>query len=336
MTHPTAISIVVPVLNEEGNVRLLYEKLTEALRPLTPRYEIIFVDDGSTDRTFSIIRSLHAEDPAVRGFSFSKNFGHQVALLAGMRQSRYEVVITMDGDLQHPPELIPALLAKYREGYDIVNTRRVDDASIGLFKKTSSRLFYRLINYLSDVRIEPAAADFRLMNRQSVEAFLDIPERDRFTRGLVSWLGFRQAIVDYQVQARASGRSKYSLRKMIRFGLNGITSFSARPLRISFYTGALISLAGLVYAIYAVVEFFSGQTIPGWTSILLSLLIIGGVILINLGIVGEYMARIFNEVKNRPLYFIKDQTDVTEQRKTLSDHEQTHEKERYKEEGPQK
>jgi polyisoprenyl-phosphate glycosyltransferase len=312
MIHQPDISIVVPALNEEGNVRALCRRLAQAMEGLTQNYEVIFVDDGSEDRTFSIVKTLHAEDPRIRGVSFSRNFGHQIALLAGMRRAGGRVVVTMDGDLQHPPELIPELYRKYREGCDIVNTRRIDEASAGFFKKQSSRLFYRLINYLSDVRIEPASADFRLMSRPTVEAFLDIPERDRFTRGLVSWMGFRQAVVEYRAEARASGRSKYSLKKMIRFGLNGITSFSSRPLRISFYTGCIISFAGLVYAIYAIAQFFSGHTIPGWTSILLSLLIIGGVILINLGIIGEYIARIFNEVKARPLYFIKDQTEIAE------------------------
>jgi len=303
------ISVVIPVLNEEGNIGLLADKLGKVLPSITQLYEVIYVDDGSTDRTFSLVKALHAKDPRIGGISFSKNFGHQLALLAGLQHSRGAVVITMDGDLQHPPELIPVLYEKFRQGYDIVNTRRIDPAGISFLKKTSSRLFYRILNSLSDIPIEPAAADFRLMNRKTVDAFLRIPERDRFTRGLVSWMGFRQISVEYQALPRATGRSKYSLNRMIRFGLNGITSFSSRPLRISFYCGAFISLAGLAYALFAVVQFFRGHTIPGWTSILLSILIIGGAILVSLGIIGEYLARIFNEVKARPLYFIKDQTD---------------------------
>jgi polyisoprenyl-phosphate glycosyltransferase len=303
------ISVVIPVLNERDNARLLAGKLIPILETETNGdYQVVFVDDGSTDGTFAQILQLHAENPRIEGISFSKNFGHQLALLAGLKHSRGEAVVTMDGDLQHPPEFIPALLAKYREGYDIVNTRRIDEKEAGFFKKTSSQFFYKLINLLSDTYIEPAAADFRLMNRKTVEAFLSMPERDRFTRGLVSWMGFRQAIVPYQAQPRASGRSKYSLKKMIRFALNGITSFSSKPLTISFYTGVAISLFGFFYAIFAVVQFFQGHTIQGWTSILLTLLIIGGVILINLGIIGEYLARIYNEVKARPPYFIKDQT----------------------------
>ncbi len=308
MKQTVEISVIVPVLNEEGNVRLLWDRLARVLSAMTGDFEVIFVDDGSQDRTFSIVKGLHEKEPRVRGVAFSRNFGHQIALLAGLREARGEVVVTMDGDLQHPPELIPELYRTHQEGYDIVNTRRIDEASASSFKKGSSQHFYRLINHLSDIRIEPASADFRLMSRATVNAFLDIPERDRFTRGLVSWMGFRQAVVEYQAEPRASGETKYSLQKMIQFALNGITSFSARPLRISFYTGCLISLAGLLYAVYAVVQFFVGNTIPGWTSILVTLLIIGGVILINLGIVGEYIARIFNEVKARPLYFIREQT----------------------------
>ena len=301
------ISVVIPVFNEQGNIRLLYDRLIPVLESITLQYQVLFVDDGSTDQTFARIRSLYLENERIGGISFSKNFGHQLALLAGLKESMGEVVITLDGDLQHPPELITALYQKHKSGFDIVNTRRIDEPGIGFFKKTSSRLFYKLINFLSDVPIEPAAADFRLMSRKTVDAFLSIPERDRFTRGLVSWMGFRQAVIEYQAQPRASGQSKYNLKKMIRFGLNGITSFSSRPLTISFYSGVFISLFGFFYGLFALLQFFRGHTIPGWTSILLTLLLIGGVILINLGIIGEYLARIFNEVKGRPLYFIKDQ-----------------------------
>lgn len=330
--HPNRsaiISAVVPVFNEADNITALYRRLAPVLAGISPDYEIIFVDDGSTDGTFDSIKKLHAEDHRVHGISFSRNFGHQTALFAGLRRATGGVTVTLDGDLQHPPEWIPALYEKHLEGFDIVNTRRIDEAGAGLFKKHSSRLFYRLINYLSDVRIEPAAADFRLMSRAATDAFLSIPERDRFTRGLVSWMGFRQAVIPYQAAARHSGKSKYSLRKMLRFGLNGITSFSSRPLRLSFYSGIFISLAGLAYAVYAIVQFFSGQTIPGWTSILVSLLVIGGVILINLGIIGEYIARIFNEVKARPLYFIKVQTDTPNIEQTDTPYEQAEEKDRH-------
>jgi dolichol-phosphate mannosyltransferase len=309
------ISVVIPVYNEAENLLILHEALHQVLSALDTTFEIILVDDGSSDATFSIIKKLHLQHTQVKGLSFSKNFGHQIALFAGLQHSKGDIVITMDGDLQHPPSLIPKLLEKYREGYDIVNTRRKDEASVKYFKKWSSKLYYKLINYLSEVRIEPAAADFRLMNRKAVDAYLNIPERDRFTRGLISWMGFKQTIIDYQAEARAFGQSKFTLRKMLRFGLNGITSFSSRPLRLSFYIGSLISFSGFIYALYALYRFINGNTIEGWTSILMTLLIIGGAILINLGIIGEYIARIFNEVKARPLYFLKDQTGIQQESK---------------------
>lgn len=310
------LSIVIPVFNEEGNIDMLISELIPVISQITHEYEVIFVDDGSKDKTFEKVKDLNTQNPLINGISFSKNFGHQTALLAGLKQSSGEVVISIDGDLQHPPEMIPELFQKYNEGFDIVNTKRIDPKGIGLFKKLSSRLFYKLINYLSDVPIEPAAADFRLMTRKAVDAYLAIPERDRFTRGLISWIGFRQAIIPYQANPRFSGKSKYSLTKMISFGLSGITSFSSRPLRISFYTGLMISFFGFLYALYAIIEYFQGRNVQGWTSILVTLLIIGGLTLINLGIIGEYIARIFHEVKRRPAYFIKEATD----KKALKDY----------------
>lgn len=301
------LSIVVPVYNEAGNLEVLYSKLVEVLTKLDFVYEIIFVDDGSADGTFEVVKNLNARNSSVRGYSFSRNFGHQTALFAGLTKSRGELVISMDGDMQHPPEMIPSLIEKYEQGYDIVNTRRVDAESTGWFKKLSSRWYYKILNVLSDVEIEPAAADFRLMNRKSVDALNSLPEAQRFTRGLVGWMGFKQAIIPYQAAARHSGTSKYTFFKMLRFGLDGILSFSVKPLRIAFYTGLFVSIAALFYAIYAVIQFFLGSTVEGWTSILVSVLFIGGVTLLSLGVIGEYIARIFNEVRRRPMYFFKDQ-----------------------------
>lgn len=309
MKNLPQFSIIIPVRNEEGNVRPLCDSLLTVLSDLTAEFEIIFVDDGSTDRTFTAVRGLSEQDGRIVGISLSRNFGHQIALLAGMQRSRGKCVISMDGDLQHPPQLIPTLIAKHQEGFDVVNTRRIDAEGTGFVKRATSRWFYHVLNFLSDVQVQPGSADFRLMSRRAVDAFLSIPERDPFTRGLVSWMGFSQAVVEYTARPRASGHTKYSPGAMLRFALSGITSFSSRPLRLSFYLGIMISLAGLLYAVYAVVMFFAGRTITGWASILVSVLIIGGVILVSLGIIGEYIARIFHEVKSRPLYFIKDQTD---------------------------
>jgi dolichol-phosphate mannosyltransferase len=215
----------------------------------------------------------------------------------------------MDGDMQHPPEVIPQLLEEYANGYSIVNTRRIDSAKTGLIKRITSRWYYKLINALSDVPIEPASADFRLMSREAVNSMLAMPERKRFTRGLVSWMGFHQSIIDYEVGDRLSGKSKFTFFKMLRFGIDGVTSFSVKPLRIAFYVGTLISLLAILYGVYAIVIFLLGHAVQGWTSLLVSVLFIGGATLLSLGIIGEYIARIYNEVRRRPMYFIKDSTD---------------------------
>lgn len=300
------MSIVIPLFNEEGNLKLLSSELLSVIGQINPSFELIFVDDGSKDRSLEILHELCQQDPRIKGISLSRNFGHQIALTAGLQHAKGELVVTMDADMQHPPELIPTLHAKYLEGFDIVNTIRVETADSSLFKKVTSKWFYKLINSMSDIRIEPASADFRLMNRKTVDAFLQLSEKDRFTRGLISWMGFRQAMVDYVAPSRFSGKSKYSLGKMIRFASDGVTSFSAKPLRISFYAGFIISMIGLIYALYAVIQHVRGNTTQGWTSILVSVLIIGGIQLISIGIIGEYLARVFNEAKKRPLYFVKE------------------------------
>ncbi|MBL7884733.1 MAG: glycosyltransferase family 2 protein [Bacteroidia bacterium] len=302
------ISIVIPLYNEEGNVSILYNSLIIVLEKITSNFEIIFIDDGSTDESFNHITSISKNDNRVLGISLSRNFGHQIAITAGIEHACGDIVITMDADMQHPPETINLLYLKSKEGYDIVNTKREDTADAGIFKKTTSTLFYKLINRLADIHIEPASADFRLMNRKSVNAFLELKEKDRFTRGLISWMGFRQTTINYSASERFSGKSKYSITKMFRFATDGITSFSAKPLRISFFSGIIVSLIGLLYAIYAIIEYFKGNTIAGWTSLMVTVLIIGGIQLISIGIIGEYLARVFNESKNRPLYFVKEYT----------------------------
>lgn len=298
----------------------LCQELTRVLDSIGQDYEILLVDDGSSDDTWSRIRDQHEKDPRISGLSFSRNFGHQMALFAGMNQAKGKIVVTMDGDLQHPPSLIPEMYALLKQGYDIVNTRRRDPHTTGWFKKWSSRQYYRLLNLLSDIQIEEGSSDFRMMSRKALDAYLDIPERVRFTRGLVNWIGFRQISIPYEADTRRSGTTKYSLKKMVTFGLNGITSFSSRPLRISFYSGIFLSGLGFLYALFALVGYLRGSTIPGWTSILLSVLVIGGVVLINLGIIGEYIARIFEEVKARPPYFIRESLGDTPGQKQ-QDHE---------------
>jgi len=304
------LSIVIPAFNEEHNIDALYNELISVLKTIALEYEIIFIDDGSRDSTFKVIKEIAEKDSRVLGISLSRNFGHEIAIMAGLQNCKGSLIIMMDADLQHPPEVIPLLLEEQKKGYDIVNTRRLNTQGTSVSKKITSKFFYNIFNKLSDVRIEPAAADFRLMTRKAVDAFLQLEERDRFTRGLISWMGFRQSIVEYKASSRFSGRSKYTFKKMFHFSIDGITSFSSKPLRISFYAGLLIFFAGLIYSVYAIVKYMNGETVAGWTSILLSVLIIGGVQLLSIGIIGEYIARIFNETKARPLYFIKDKTII--------------------------
>ncbi len=305
------LSVIIPCYNEEGNINKLIHELTIVLKPYSFSYEIICIDDGSKDATFKIIQEIAKANERISGFSLSRNFGHQIALLAGLENSRGDVVITMDGDLQHPTEVIPELIKKHMEGFDIVNTKREYDQSATFFKKLTSKWFYILINKISDIKVEPQSSDFRLMNRETVNAFLKLEEHDRFTRGLVQWLGFKQTTVSYKANPRYAGTTGYSLKKMISFAIDGITSMSSKPLRLSLYSGIVFFLIGFLYGVFALINYMNGITVPGWTSILITILVIGGVQLLMLSIIGEYVAKIFNEAKSRPLYFIKSSTKDT-------------------------
>ena len=307
MTGPEKISIVLPCFNEAGNIGYIYGELIRELEKLGGlSTEIIFVYDGSNDGSFEHIKVIAERDPGVKGIAFSKNFGKTMAIIAGMKESDGELVVTMDADGQHPPALIPELIKRHREGFDIVNTRIERSRGAGMRRRLRSRIFYRFMNFLSDVRIEPLISDFRLMTRQAADAFLELEERDRYTNGLVSWMGFRQASIPFTAPARHAGRTSFSRKMLWRLGLDGITSFSARPLRISFTVGLIILLLPTGYGIYAILNYFFGKTTPGWTSMMFTILFLGGVQLVSIGIIGEYIARIFNESKKRPHYFIRE------------------------------
>jgi glycosyltransferase involved in cell wall biosynthesis len=310
MTNILKVSIIVPLMNEEETLPVLYEQLENTLSMLEGySYEILFVDDGSSDASYELIQEFGKIDIRVRGLSLSRNFGHQVALMAGIKHAKGDVLITMDGDLQHPPAIIPKLIAEFEKGFEIVNTIRITTEDASLLKNLTSSLFYKLINRLTDIHITPAAADFRLISRKVANAFLEIEEKERFTRGLISWMGFKQSSVEFNAPARFAGKSKYNLRKMIRFARTGITSFSPKPLKISFALGMVFSLLGLIYAAIAIFENFKGNTVSGWTSILVSVLVMGGIQLLCIGILGEYIATIFTESKKRPLFFIQDEVN---------------------------
>jgi dolichol-phosphate mannosyltransferase len=299
------LSVVIPAYNEKDNIAPLAAAIAEVL-PRGMTRELIFVNDGSSDGSLETLRALSAGDPGVRYISFSRNFGHQAALRAGIEAARGECTVMMDGDFQHPPALIPELIDAYRRGYDIVQTRRLDDkarASPG--KRLTSRLFYSLVNALSDTRIEPGTADFRLLSRRAREAVLALREHNLFLRGALPWIGLPTAIIDYVPAERRSGVSKYSLSKMFSLALDGITSFSTRPLRLTSFAGLLFSGAGFAYALYALaVRLFTDRAVEGWTSLLISVLIIGGIQLLSLGILGEYLGKLFLEAKGRPHYIV--------------------------------
>lgn len=299
------ISIIVPCYNEAGNIRILCQKISEQMEKLDVDYELFFVDDGSIDGTFEIIESMHKNNPKLKSIGFSRNFGHQAAIIAGLNYCKGDCVIMMDADLQHPPELIPEMVSKWENGYEIVNTIREDTNDESLFKRLTSKGFYKLINIISKTKIEAGSADFRLLDRKVIDSFKEIGEYSIFIRGMINWIGFNSIQIKYKPNERFSGTSKYSLRKMVSFALDGVTSFSSAPLQISMLFGLFISLLSFIYMTYALyINFFTDRALEGWTSTIISILFIGGIQLISIGILGEYISKIFYEVKRRPRYLI--------------------------------
>jgi dolichol-phosphate mannosyltransferase len=299
------VSVIVPCYNEEPVIEETHRRLSDALSYLGCSYEIVYVDDGSRDKTLLQLRSIQAQDEAVRVLSFSRNFGHQIAVSAGIDHAQGEAIVLIDADLQDPPELIRAMLEKWREGYDVVYGQRHSRDGESYFKVATARLFYRFINRLSDVPIPLDTGDFRLMSRQVVEVLTRMPEKDRFIRGMVSWVGFRQCALPYERARRYAGVSKYPLRKMVAFATDGILSFSIKPLRLATTMGFLTSglaISGILYAL--VLRLWTSNWVSGWTLLIISVLFLGGVQLICLGIIGEYVGRIYSESKRRPLYLI--------------------------------
>lgn len=301
------LSLVVPVFNEQESVAELAARVEAALRPLRIDHELLFVDDGSLDQTASIVRQLQQSDPRIRLLSFSRNFGHQAALYAGLEHARGRAVISMDGDLQHPPDLLPEFVRLWREGCEVVQGVRRRTADSGVVKSATSRWFYRLLSRLAHIQLQPGAADFRLMDRAAVTAFLACRERVRFNRGLIHWIGFRACEVPYEAPRRFAGRTKYTWRKMTRLAADAIFSFSSWPLRLAGLAGVIVSGGALIYLLFALwAYFFTDRAIAGWTSILATVLVLGGVQLMVLWILGEYVGRMYEEVKQRPLYVIRD------------------------------
>ncbi len=301
------ISIVVPSFNEEGNISLIIATLHTVLQKLPYDYELIFVDDGSKDATLSILQALSEIDSKLFYIELSRNFGHQNALMAGLNLATGDCLITMDGDMQHPPELISELIQKWQEGYDIVYTRRLEDKNLPVFKKITSKYFYKFINYISEIEIETGTADFRLMDKKVAKVFFAFTENELFIRGLINWIGFKQFAIDYVPSERFSGNSKYTIKKMMQFALKGITSFSIRPLYLSIFLGLSTSaIAFLFYIIYVFHSLYFGHVISGWASVIFTIVFFGGLNLIVLGIVGIYVGKLFMQSKQRPNYIIRD------------------------------
>lgn len=299
------LSVVIPVLDEEECVSELRRRVLAALEGDDARLELLFIDDGSRDATPRRISELHAEDERVKYVRFTRNFGHQAALCAGLRFARGDAVVTMDGDLQHPPEALPEMLARWRAGADLVQmVRRLPDGERPSWQERGGRLFYRVINSLSRTPVVPAGADFRLLDRRVVDAFELFGEHFVFLRGLVPWMGFETQELEYEVAPRYAGRSKYSLMRMASLALNGIVSFSVVPLRLIALLGLVTTVFGLLYGVFILFALARGQVISGWTSLMVVVLVFGGVQLISLGIVSEYVGRIYEEVKRRPRYIV--------------------------------
>ena len=313
MTRAPTISVVCPAFNEEGNIREVVQRVDRILstRADALPYEIIIVNDGSTDATLAVARDLIGRYPALRVVNLSRNFGHQLAATAGIDVARGDAVILMDSDLQDPPELIDAFLDRWQQGYDVVYAVRRSRKGESSFKVATARWFYRLVQRLTSITIPLDTGDFRLMSRRVADVLRESRERHRFLRGLASWAGFNQIGVPYDRDPRRSGESKYSLSKMLRFALDGITSFSEIPLRFATYFGFFVSCFAFVYAIVILALKFAHQNTPGYTSTMVAILFLGGVQLITIGILGEYVGRIYDQTKQRPLYVIDNVEDAS-------------------------
>lgn len=309
------VDIVIPVYNEEESLAVFHRQLSEAIAALPYRFTLYFINDGSTDHTQQRLEELAALDPRLVVVELSRNFGHQAALTAGLDRAEGDYVITMDGDGQHPPELIPEMLRLAQAGYDMVLTQRMEQSELSAFKRWSSRFFYRLINRVGDTDIQPGGADFRLLNRAVVQSLRRMREYHRFLRGMVAWMGFRKVILPFIPAPRLGGKSKYSLRKMLHLGADAVFSFSLVPLYLSISLGLLFLVLAAAEALYVLSFWISGHTerlAPGWSSLMFMLLVVGGTLMILLGFIGIYIGYIFQEVKGRPIYLVRKTTPQDE------------------------
>lgn len=306
VTHPV-ISLVVPVFNEEGVIDAFCARVIPTLEQISPDWEIVFVNDGSRDGTVAAVARQHQAEPRIALVSLSRNFGKEIAMTAGLDAARGEAVVIIDVDLQDPPEVIPELVAKWRDGNDVVFARRLEREGETFLKRLTAYGFYRALNAIADRPIPADVGDFRLMSRRAVDALLRLRERHRFMKGLYSWIGFRQAEVPYVRAPRAAGTSKFNYWRLWNFSIEGFTSFSIRPLQAASYFGFAIAVLSVIYGTFMIIRtLLYGNPVAGYPSLLVIVLFLGGVQLISLGVIGEYLGRVFNETKQRPLYLVAD------------------------------
>jgi dolichol-phosphate mannosyltransferase len=305
------LAVIIPVFNEEENLSELYDRLKRSIAELKLETELLFIDDGSTDGTAKALQALALSDPTVKFIRFSRNFGHQIAVSAGIEHARADCIAIIDGDLQDPPETLVPLYVKLMEGYDVVYARRRRRKGESFMKKFTAKAFYRILKRITAVDIPVDTGDFRIMKEKVAEVLRQMPEQHKFIRGQIAWAGFKQSYVEYDRDGRKSGKTGYTYGKMTRFASDGITSFSDLPLKLVTWSGFAVALLAFVVAMYALYsKFVLGGAVPGWASLMISLLFLGGVQLISLGIIGEYISRIASNVRKRPLYII-DETNIS-------------------------
>lgn len=310
------ISIIVPMYFEEEVAEECYSRLTSIAALSNLHYEIIFINDGSTDKTLEILEKIAKSDPAVKVISFSRNFGHQIAVTAGINKAQGDALIIIDADLQDPPELIPKMIRLWKDGYDVVYAKRKKRDGETWFKLFTAKVFYQLLNKMTNVAIPEDTGDFRLIDRKVAEVFKRMPEKNRFVRGMISWLGFKQIPIEYERKERFAGTTKYPLKKMLKFACDGIFSFSSKPLKLVGYLGFFAVMIAFGTFIYSIINRLTGNghLVSGWTSIITSITFLGGVQLLSIGVLGEYISRIYEESKGRPLYIIDKEINTTLER----------------------
>ena len=308
------ISVIVPLFNEAENIHLLHQRLTEVIQKISGSYELVFVNDGSRDQTLPLVKGIAAADPHVKYINFSRNFGHQIAVTAGLDYCNGEAIVIIDADLQDPPELISEMYSKMKEGYDVVYAKRKSRQGETFMKKLTAKVFYRLLQRITSVNIPVDTGDFRIISHKIVKVLKQMPEQQKYLRGQIAWAGYRQTYIEYERQQRHAGETGWPYRKMIRFALDGITSFSNFPLKFATASGIIvfvISFLLMLYALYS--RFVTKEFVAGWTSLMLVVLFIGGIQLLSIGIIGEYISRMSANVRNRPLYIVED-TNIKEEK----------------------